>query len=73
MVGCAGAAQGVNALSQVLGQGVQPFGAQQVHKVLVGEQLFQALDDQQQALVGVFGLEDHLALALHLAQVRTRL
>ena len=69
MVGCADAAQGVDALGQVLGQGVQAFGAQQVHKVFVGEQLFEALDDQEQALVGVLGFEDHLALALHLALV----
>jgi hypothetical protein len=56
-------------LGQVLGQGVQALGAQQVHKVLVSEQLLPALHHQQQALVGVLGFQDHLALAFHFALV----
>ena len=55
VVGCAGAAQRVDALGQVLGQGVQAFGAQQVHKVLVGEQFLEALHHQEQPLVGMLG------------------
>lgn len=59
------AQQGGDALGQVLGQGVQAFGAQQVDEVLVGKELFEDLHHQEQPLVGVLGLEDHLALALH--------
>ena len=40
-------AHGVDALGKVLGQGVQAFGAQQVHEVLVGKKLLEALDDQK--------------------------
>ncbi len=69
MDGGADAAQGVDALSQVLGQGVQALGAQQVHEVLVGKQFFETLHNQEQALVRVLRLEDHLALALHFASV----
>ena len=37
--------------------------------MLVGEELLQALDDQQQTLVRMLGLEDHLALPLDFALV----
>ena len=63
------AAQGVDPLGQVLGQGAQALGSQQVHKVLVGKELFEALHHQQQALVRMLGFEDHLALVLYLALV----
>jgi hypothetical protein len=35
-------------IRQILGQGVQPFGAQQVGEILVGQQLAQCADDEQQ-------------------------
>ena len=45
-----------DAFGQVLGQGVQPLGAQQGDEVFVGKEFFEALHHQQQALVRVLGV-----------------
>ncbi len=55
-----------DAFGQVLGQGIQPLGAQQGDEVFIGKEFLQALHHQQQALVCMLGFEDHLALSLHL-------
>jgi len=53
---------GFNAVGEVFGQRVEPFGAQERHEILIGEERFQTLDHQQKLLMRVLGLQHHLVL-----------
>ena len=60
---------GFDAVGEVFGQRVEPFGAQERHEVLVSEETFQPLNHQQELLMGMIGLQHQLVLARHLTLV----